>query len=367
MIECPYPSELLSSLPDLSKLLFLKRNLANDSAGASQPGSDESFYAPQTETGIAILRALEQRYCYLNWKNIADKRHVLTEEQRAELVKYFRDQWVETPLQQEKIASDWQTWSSLNEKYRQSKDQKGKGASRGRGAAQLEGPKNPGSWKSYLHAKMRSRWCRYLQINFGTKQFWELMVFSGRFDPKVWEELQDSSEKQVAGRSAGDDEEARRQEQVSQQKLKHAKAVAHGNWVEGERLDRKREYHRNWTQEWKRYFNSRELQVLEQYDSGDLHTKRNDAIRANGHGQLRNWDGSIMDIGGSTGGASRRVLANWDHPHYDALRNCDANEGNSDSVAEELHEGNSQPVAKEVHEGNIQSVAEGVNNASFAI
>ena len=91
MIECPLPSELLSSLPDLSKLLFLKRNLANDSAGASQPGSDESFYAPQTETGIAILRALEQRYRYLNWKNIADKDHVLTEEQRGELVKYERE------------------------------------------------------------------------------------------------------------------------------------------------------------------------------------------------------------------------------------------------------------------------------------
>ena len=66
-------------------------------------------------------------------------------------------------------------------------------------------------------------------------------------------------------------------------------------------------------------------------------------------------------------GASRRVLANWDHLDYDALRNCDANEGNSDSVAEELHEGEGQPVAKEVHAGNSQSVAEGGNNAGFAI
>ena len=87
---------------------------------------------------------------------------------------------------------------------------------------------------------------------------------------------------------------------------------------------------------------------MDQYDSGDVHTERNRAILAYGHGQLRHADGRIMDIGGSTGGASRRVLGNWHLPDYDALRNCFAEEGNRESVAEEVNTGGSQSVAEEV-------------------
>ncbi len=50
--------------------------------------------------------------------------------------------------------------------------------------------------------------------------------------------------------------------------------------------------------------------------AGELRINRNNAVRALGHGQLRNRRGDVMDIGGSTGGASRRILDSWHQPDF---------------------------------------------------
>ena len=56
--------------------------------------------------------------------------------------------------------------------------------------------------------------------------------------------------------------------------------------------------------------------LLEQYDSGVLLQKLNSAIAAWGHGRLRSEAGDHLDIGGSTGGGSRRLIDGWVMPNW---------------------------------------------------
>ena len=98
------------------------------------------------------------------------------------------------------------------------------------------------------------------------------------------------------------------------------KADAHGRWLEGCRLSRKRDQHRSRTGNWEQItFTDKELEVLQQLDGGELLRERNLAILDYGHGQLRNAEGKTLDIGGSTAGESRRVLGDWCPPDWAQL------------------------------------------------
>ena len=64
--------------------------------------------------------------------------------------------------------------------------------------------------------------------------------------------------------------------------------------------------------------------LLERYDSGVLLQELNSAIAAWGHGRLRSEAGEHLDIGGSTGGGSRRIIDDWTPPDYwEFLRQSD--------------------------------------------
>ncbi len=63
------------------------------------------------------------------------------------------------------------------------------------------------------------------------------------------------------------------------------------------------------------------MDLLEKYNNGELCDKRNVAVVALGHGRLENARGDTLDIGGSTGGLSRRVIDSWQPPdHVEFLR-----------------------------------------------
>ena len=66
-------------------------------------------------------------------------------------------------------------------------------------------------------------------------------------------------------------------------------------------------------------FTQKELEVLQQWDSGELRTNRNNSIVALGHGRLRTARGDYLDIGGSTGGGSRRIIDGWQPPDWRAF------------------------------------------------
>ena len=63
-------------------------------------------------------------------------------------------------------------------------------------------------------------------------------------------------------------------------------------------------------------FTQKQLEVLQQWDSGELLANRNRSIVALGHGRLRTARGDYLDIGGSTGGGSRRIIDGWQPPDW---------------------------------------------------
>ena len=56
--------------------------------------------------------------------------------------------------------------------------------------------------------------------------------------------------------------------------------------------------------------------MLEDWDSGLLRGNVNSAIVKLGHGHMQNISGNILDIGGGTGGGSRRAIDNWTPPGW---------------------------------------------------
>ena len=57
-----------------------------------------------------------------------------------------------------------------------------------------------------------------------------------------------------------------------------------------------------------------QLQVLKQYQSGELRKQANQLTMLSGHGRLKREDDTFVDIGGSTGGFVRIVLDDWEPP-----------------------------------------------------
>ena len=111
--------------------------------------------------------------------------------------------------------------------------------------------------------------------------------------------------------------------QEQRRRLHHDKAEATARYNEGQRLDRHRaELQRRGAFQPVSYgqqvqiFTSRQFEVLERWDSGELRDNLNAAILALGHGRLRRAGGACMDIGDSTGGGARRIIDNWHPPDW---------------------------------------------------
>ena len=64
----------------------------------------------------------------------------------------------------------------------------------------------------------------------------------------------------------------------------------------------------------------KQLDLLKQYDSGELLREVNRLTLLSGHGRLRHSDGSHVDIGGSTGGWTRTALYGWTPPDLQAFK-----------------------------------------------
>ena len=149
----------------------------------------------------------------------------------------------------------------------------------------------------------------------GTKQLWEILSFSGRFDAEIVRDTQelpardpdDEEERPVA---CGLPVEAQEAEKGRRRALLHAKAVAKARYFEGERLAALEQRGSL------RAPSAAQLDVLSQWHSGQLREHRNNAIAATGHGRLLRATGEVLDIGGSTGGGSRRILDNWQPPDW---------------------------------------------------
>ena len=66
-----------------------------------------------------------------------------------------------------------------------------------------------------------------------------------------------------------------------------------------------------------------QLDLLNQYDFGELLDQVNRLTLLSGNGRLRRSDGSHVDIGGSTGGWTRKALYGWTPPDLEAFEIID--------------------------------------------
>ena len=162
----------------------------------------------------------------------------------------------------------------------------------------------------YVRGQKRKRWCRHLQRMCGTKSLFEMLAFTGDLDLQKLAQAVRTSEKDRR------DDDASIHAQQRRQKLQKAKAEAKALFNEGARLDRYHAAavvpgHRPMTD-----FTLAQITILERFQSGELRRKLNQAIVNVGHGRLVSMKGDTLDIGGCTGGVSRRILDEWKPPDY---------------------------------------------------
>ena len=209
---------------------------------------------------------LELRNGWLRQQNLPLHFQMRDQIERPEFLAYARYQYEIQPHQQKRQSEDWQAGGNTK-----------------------------------LRKGNRSRWAREQQRRCGSPALWGIVSFSGRFDANYLETVQGARPRGSVGASQPDD-----QDNTPQEKTKIANKHR-GTLRWAEHLDRIRTAN-------KRRFSNDELQLLHDFDSGELLRQANDATRASGHGRLRSEDGTFQDIGASTGGLLRTVLDNWRPP-----------------------------------------------------
>ena len=173
-----------------------------------------------------------------------------------------------------------------------------------------------GSLANFVRGQKRKRWCRHLQRVGGTKQIWELLAFSGRFDVDML--LEGLVHDELIVDEATEPRAVTLVSQETRCRLHHEKAEAVARYQEGARLNRYREHlKRSGSQgQHVKPLTGYQRTVLRRWDSGELRRTRNSAVQALGHGRLYSRHGDYLDIGGSTGGGSRRILDCWQPPDW---------------------------------------------------
>ena len=320
-------------LSHLARILFMRRRRV-ESGDASQPGQ---ACASQEETWRAIRDVLELRQSYLKSKGIEDLRHVLTKDERKELSKRakadYEDSEEQRSLQELDIKKgkdegrEWMGRGALRRSKAKSQSD-GKG-DRSRGAPQSMTRKSTalskghergatGSLENFLEVQKWKRWCRQLQSICGTKEIWEMLAFTGRFDAEMLREALRSSKQH------GDVEEATQDaDQQHRRCLLRAKAEAQARYNEGWRLARQRDAHKDPSRSQRSFTAARrsrlvprssQWKLLQLWDSGELRRELNEASAACGHRPLSSGQGEHLGIGGSRDRRSRRLVDDWVPP-----------------------------------------------------
>ena len=185
---------------------------------------------------------------------------------------------------------------------------KGRGKAKAGGAAQ---PTGKGSLADFLRKQKRKRWCRHLQRTCGTKQIWELLAYTGCFHVDY---LRLALERTA---THDHDEEAAALTAKKRRDLRHEKAEAKAALQEGACLARRRELEsQRRAYEPSVIFSKAQSDILDNWGKGILRENLNKVITELGHGRLQSNTGEFLDIGGSTGGGSRRIIDGWTPPDW---------------------------------------------------
>ena len=177
-------TELDKDLEDLrwhlGRILFLQRKRVG-STDASQLGL---AFAPQERTCRAIQDVLELRQSYLRSNGIELVFNSLSNKQRVELVERAREQFENSQEQRDLEIRDVRIWE------RKQKERDSNGASR-RGNWTGRSARQPAQemLSAFLDTKKQKRWCQHLHDVYGTQRIWEILAFTGTFDPCTFRDV----------------------------------------------------------------------------------------------------------------------------------------------------------------------------------
>jgi len=212
-------TELDKDLEDLrwhlGRILFLQRKRVG-STDASQLGL---AFASQERTCRAIQDVLELRQSYLRSNGIELVFNSLTNKQRVELVERARAHFENSQEQRDLKMRDVRIWE-LKQKERDSNGAIRRGNWTGRSARQ------PAQeiLRVFLDSKKQKRWCQHLHDVYGTERIWEILAFTGTFDPDTFGNVlrlcrQDRSMRSVVQRRAARYRKLREEKMLRTRKL----------------------------------------------------------------------------------------------------------------------------------------------------
>ena len=177
-------TELDKDLEDLrwhvGRILFLRRKRVG-STDASQLGL---AFASQERTCRAIQDVLELRQSYLRSNGIELVFNSLSNKQRVELVERAREEFENSQEQRDLEIRDVRIWE-LKQKERDSNGASRRGNWTGRSARQ---PAQE-MLRAFLDTKKQKRWCQHLHDVYGTERIWEILAFTGTFDPRTFRDV----------------------------------------------------------------------------------------------------------------------------------------------------------------------------------
>jgi len=282
-------------LTQLGRLLFKRRKVLVG-------GALQTYVAPPSETYFCLKQLLQRRADFMAARGRHDGpgdasqlasgtpssrfegRYVFTDEERRDCMREWRQEYAATPEQQELQRRD-----SLKSITR---GQKGTG----------KGKSDIGPIKDAKRQGMHSRFARHLQRLSGSKQFAEIIVFTGSINLEVLQ--------RAAGGASQPARETRRPP-TEQQTRKRAALEAKCQYKLGESLARRISARRIRVDE----LNQRDSDLLKDFRSGVLLERLNLAVVQHGHGTLRQVGGRTLQIGGSSGGMTRSLLDGWEVPN----------------------------------------------------
>ena len=219
----------------------------------------------EQETFRAIRDVLERRQIYLQSKGIKNLDHKMDEDQRAEFCKEVREEYENLEDQQTRQAHDKEVnYAAYVVKVRQqwvewARDGKGRGAPQ---------PVMVNS-ATFVKNQKRKRWHRHLQRICGTKQVWEILSFTGCFEPAL---IQAAVMRGKDGQQ-GEQEEKQQVDQEERVRLMHRKIEARARYKEAcrlkQRLDDCSKSGRDASQ-LAQGFSSHQQRLLKRLESGQL-------------------------------------------------------------------------------------------------
>ena len=148
---------------------------------SDEAGELDHAFGSEQETFRAIRDVLERRQIYLQSKGIKNLGHKMDEDQRAEFCKEVREEYENLEDQQKKQANDKEVnYATYVDKVRQQWVE-WRRSGKGRGTPQLAMVNSA----TFVNNQKRKRWHRHLQRICGTKQVWEILSFTGCFEPAL--------------------------------------------------------------------------------------------------------------------------------------------------------------------------------------